>query len=181
MDSHNSHMNMRFIDYCDQNRILFAILPPHSTHRLQPLDIDLFGPLAEYYNQEIDRFIANSQNFVSIFKRHFWNFFCKVYTRAFTQQNIRTDWTIIGIYSLNPKYVLVRILKRKKKSEITSSSKISGSDRAFRGTFDRLQIEDHINREAAILTRGGEKLAAENKILRRKFEGLREAIFEKKC
>jgi hypothetical protein len=76
---------MRFINYCDQNRILLAILPPYSTHRLQPLDISLFGLLAEYYSQEVDRFIANIQDFVSISKRHFWNFFYKAYTRAFTQ------------------------------------------------------------------------------------------------
>jgi hypothetical protein len=62
---------MRFINYCDQNRILLAIFPPHSTHRLQSLDISFFGFLAEYYSQEIDRFIANVQDFVNIFKRHF--------------------------------------------------------------------------------------------------------------
>jgi hypothetical protein len=91
MDSYNSHMNMRFINYCNQNRILLTILPPHSTHRLQPLDIDLFRFLAEYYSQEIDRFITNTQDFISISKRHFCNFFCKAYIRAFTQQNIRAN------------------------------------------------------------------------------------------
>jgi hypothetical protein len=49
VDGHNSHVNMRFINYCDQNHILLAILPPHSTHRLQPLDVGLFAPLAQYY------------------------------------------------------------------------------------------------------------------------------------
>jgi hypothetical protein len=82
---------MRFINYYDQNRILLAILSSYSTHRLQSLNISLFEPLAEYYNQEIDRFIANVQDFVSIFKRYFWNFFYKAYIRAFTQQNIRID------------------------------------------------------------------------------------------
>ena len=49
VDGHNSHVNMRFINYCDQNHILLAILPPHSTHRLQPLDVGLFAFLAQYY------------------------------------------------------------------------------------------------------------------------------------
>jgi hypothetical protein len=60
VDGYNNYVNMRFINYFDQNRIFFAILFPHSTHRLQPLDIGLFRSLAEYYSQEIDRFIANS-------------------------------------------------------------------------------------------------------------------------
>jgi hypothetical protein len=40
--------------------------------------------------------------------------------------------------------------------------------------------EDHINNETAILIRAREKLAAENKILRKKNEDLRNIIFEKK-
>jgi regulator of replication initiation timing len=43
-----------------------------------------------------------------------------------------------------------------------------------------LHAEDHINNKAAILIRAGEKLTAENKILRIENEGLRDAIFEKK-
>lgn len=30
VDSHSSHINLKFIDYADQNRILIAVLPPHS-------------------------------------------------------------------------------------------------------------------------------------------------------
>jgi hypothetical protein len=123
MDDHNSHINMRFINYCDQNRILLTILPPHSTHRLQPLNIGFFESLAEYYNQEIDRFVANAQSFVSIFKRHFWNFFYKAYIRAFTQQNIRAGWAATEIYLLNSQYVFVRILKLKKNPKLSFHQK----------------------------------------------------------
>jgi len=45
VDGHGSHVTKDFIDYCDQNKILLAILPPHSTHTLQPLDVVLFKPL----------------------------------------------------------------------------------------------------------------------------------------
>jgi hypothetical protein len=41
-----------------------------------------------------------------------------------------------------------------------------------------LHAEDYINNKAAILVRAGEKLTAENKILRIENEGLRGAIFE---
>ena len=60
VDGHNSHVNMRFINYCDQNYILLAILPPHSTHRLQPLDVGLFSSLAQYYTQQLDRFMIET-------------------------------------------------------------------------------------------------------------------------
>jgi len=47
VDGHSSHVNLKFIDYCDRNRIILAIFPPHSTHRLQPLDVGIFSPLAK--------------------------------------------------------------------------------------------------------------------------------------
>jgi hypothetical protein len=46
MDGHQSHLTMDIIDYCDQNKVLLAIFPPHATHNLQPLDVALFKPLS---------------------------------------------------------------------------------------------------------------------------------------
>jgi hypothetical protein len=34
LDGHGSHLTMDFIEYCNQNRILLAVYPPHSTHTL---------------------------------------------------------------------------------------------------------------------------------------------------
>jgi hypothetical protein len=42
-----SHVTTDFIGFCDTNRILLAIFPPHSTHRLQPL--------AKHYTTELSR------------------------------------------------------------------------------------------------------------------------------
>lgn len=38
VDGDGSHLNVKFLNRCEQHRILIAIYPPHSTHRLQPLD-----------------------------------------------------------------------------------------------------------------------------------------------
>jgi hypothetical protein len=77
--------------------------------------------------------------------------------------------------------VFERIPKRKRKSEITFSLKTPDSDRAFRRTFGRLQTENYINNETAILAREDEKFTAENKILRKEIKDLRNIIFEEKC
>jgi hypothetical protein len=55
-----------------------------------------------------------------------------------------------------------------------------GSARVLRKTYGRLHAKGHIDNEVAILVRAGEKLAAENKILRIENEDLRGAIFEEK-
>ena len=52
VDGHGSHLTMEFIDYCDDNKILLAIYPPHSTHTLQPLDVAMFKPLSTAYSRQ---------------------------------------------------------------------------------------------------------------------------------
>ena len=84
VDGHSSHINMAFVDYCDQNGIILAVLPPHSTHRLQPLDVGIFSPLAKAYSNEIDRLIQSSQGFSSISKRTFWVLFRASWKTALT-------------------------------------------------------------------------------------------------
>jgi hypothetical protein len=50
LDGHGSHLTMDFIEYCDRNRILLAVYPPHSTHTLQPLDVVMFKPFSSAYS-----------------------------------------------------------------------------------------------------------------------------------
>ena len=68
VDGHSSHMNMAFIELCDQLRIILAILPPHFTHQLQPLDVSLFRPLATYYTNGLNDLLLSSLGLVSISK-----------------------------------------------------------------------------------------------------------------
>jgi hypothetical protein len=83
-----------------------AIYPAHSTHRLQPLDIGLFSPLANYYSQELDRFMAASQGYLSITKREFFALFWPAWQKAFTKRNIDSAWAKAGIWPWSPTTVL---------------------------------------------------------------------------
>jgi DDE superfamily endonuclease len=47
VDGHSSHINWGLINLADSLRIFILILPPHTTHRLQPLDVGLFSPLSQ--------------------------------------------------------------------------------------------------------------------------------------
>jgi len=44
-DGHNSHILAEFVGYCLQSLIKLILLPPHSSHLLQPLDVGVFSPL----------------------------------------------------------------------------------------------------------------------------------------
>lgn len=71
VDGHSSHVNPQFLDLCERLCILVLILPPHSTHRLQPLDVSLFSPLATYYTKGLNDLMMNSLAMVSMSKRAF--------------------------------------------------------------------------------------------------------------
>ncbi|KAF1996484.1 DDE-domain-containing protein, partial [Amniculicola lignicola CBS 123094] len=45
LDGHGSYVTQDFLQYCEENRILLAVFPPHLTHTLQPLDVGDFFPL----------------------------------------------------------------------------------------------------------------------------------------
>jgi DDE superfamily endonuclease len=49
VDGHLSHVNIGFLNWALEYCIIIYIMPLHSTHKLQPLDVSLFGPLATAY------------------------------------------------------------------------------------------------------------------------------------
>ena len=77
LDGHGSHVTMKFLNYCEANKILLATYPPHSTHTLQPLDVGIFSPLSKAYSDELEAFLHASQGLSAITKRDFFRLFWK--------------------------------------------------------------------------------------------------------
>ena len=111
VDGHSSHVNLAFLDACDKRRILLLVLPPHSTHRLQPLDIGLFAPLARYYTNQLNDLMLNSLGLVSISKRIFWKVFWPAWQQAFSEKNILSVYAKTGIWPFNPELLVGKITK----------------------------------------------------------------------
>ena len=109
MDGHSSQLNMAFINECDRLRILLTILPPHSTHRLQPLDVSLFRPLATHYTNGLSDLMFKSLGLVSMSKRSFWQVFWPAWLHSFTIKNVSSGFKQTGIWPINPDIILNRI------------------------------------------------------------------------
>lgn len=106
VDEHGSHINMKFLDWCEKLRILLAVYPPHSTHRLQPLDLSVFAPLANYNSQALDDLVRISEGHTSISKRDFFSLFWSAFEKAFPQEKIASAWSNTGIWPFDPQTVL---------------------------------------------------------------------------
>jgi hypothetical protein len=97
---------MKFLDAADRLRIIVHIMPPHSTHRLQPLDVGLFSPLANAYNPELNNFMHSSLGMVDMTKRLFYPMFNKAWITAFTEKNVLHSFEKPGIFPYNPSKIL---------------------------------------------------------------------------
>ncbi|KAJ8273447.1 hypothetical protein GJAV_G00101720 [Gymnothorax javanicus] len=59
LDNHASHLSVVAIDFCKSQGIVLLSFPPHCSHRLQPLDRSIFGPLKHYINSAADNWILD--------------------------------------------------------------------------------------------------------------------------
>ncbi|XP_022834565.1 uncharacterized protein LOC111362221 [Spodoptera litura] len=50
LDNHPSHITIEALDFCKENGIIVLSFPPHCSHKLQPLDRSVHGPLKKHVN-----------------------------------------------------------------------------------------------------------------------------------
>lgn len=75
VNDHSSHVNIKFIDWADRYEIIILILSPHTTHKLQPLNVGLFQPLSTAYSQEQNKLMILLKRLVLMIKRFFYPMF----------------------------------------------------------------------------------------------------------
>ena len=178
VDGHSSHVNMQFIDLCDQLNILLLILPAHSTHRLQPLDVSLFAPLASYYTTALNDLTCTSLSMVSMTKRSFFSIFWKAWGQAFTSQNIQSGWRKTGIWPFDPNLVISQITKPPPKT-VPHIVKTPMTSRSMR----RAQKQYYGSPNSPLRRRifhASERLTAQHAVDQHMIKGLTEALRDEK-
>lgn len=60
LDNHDSHLSPEALDYFKDNGVTALSFPPHCSHKLQPLDRSVYGPLKKYVNSACDAWITNN-------------------------------------------------------------------------------------------------------------------------
>lgn len=117
MDNHSSHLNLPLATFCREKKIELIMLPPNSTHIMQPLDISFFHPFKEMWKKCVPKW-KNEQN-LSQFKKEDFPLVLK-----FTLENMTNAEKVIvsgfrgsGLYPFNPKAVDYDILNKSKKNK----------------------------------------------------------------
>lgn len=99
-DNHESHISLEAINYAKENGIIYLSFPPHTSHRLQPLDVGVFGPFKSKLKIAFNNWhtmnpgkaltIYNIPKLVKI-----------AYSESFTAKNITSGFNKPGIWPLN--------------------------------------------------------------------------------
>jgi hypothetical protein len=88
------------------------VFPPHSTYRLQPLDVVLFSPLSKNYTNELNYFLQRSQGITRITKRDFFNNFWAALSSTMKPELIIKSFQATGVWPMEPDAVLKRFSNR---------------------------------------------------------------------
>ncbi|KAF2895502.1 hypothetical protein ILUMI_10673 [Ignelater luminosus] len=60
MDNHESHLSIEALDFAKENGIILLRLPPHCSHKLQPLDVAVFRSFKKFYNAACNTWMINN-------------------------------------------------------------------------------------------------------------------------
>jgi hypothetical protein len=97
LDNHSSHIALQAIEFCREKGIVMISIPPHCTHRLQPLDISFFGPMKTYYSRACDSWMAHHPG-QAITEYHVASLANGAYQKAATVASAVSGFCASGIY-----------------------------------------------------------------------------------
>lgn len=86
-ETHESHDVLKF---CLENNIIPCRLPSHTSHKLQPCDVSVFGPVKTAYREQVERLERRGPNAVN--KEHFVLLYRRARDAALTARNIHSGW-----------------------------------------------------------------------------------------
>ena len=106
-DGHGSHVTAPFIRFCIDHDIIVLLLPLHSSHLTQPLDVGIFSPLKQKMAQQLDCILRYG---VSNLKKFKWaNSYRIARPVGMTASNIESAWSGAGLFPYMPQKVIRRL------------------------------------------------------------------------
>jgi DDE superfamily endonuclease len=108
--------------FCYENNIILCCLPSHTSYKLQPCDVGIFGPLKIAYRKEVEQLYCGGSNMIG--KQHFTLLYDCARRTAMTSQNTILGWFRTGLRPFSPE----RVLKEIQKPEMVKYSPLSIDD-----------------------------------------------------
>lgn len=100
MDNHESHLSIKIINLAKENGVVMFTFPPHTSHKLQPLDRSVFGPLKKYYGKACNDWLLHHPG-TPLTIYNVAECFGTAFPLAFTPSNIQSGFKAAGIWPFN--------------------------------------------------------------------------------
>ncbi|KAJ8946050.1 hypothetical protein NQ318_005528 [Aromia moschata] len=100
LDNHSTHSSLASYTFCRNSGIHLLSLPPHTSHRTQPLDVTFFKSLKTAYHQECDKYMK-SRNYEKIKDTDIAELFGNAYNRVTTIEKALNGFKTTGIFPIN--------------------------------------------------------------------------------
>lgn len=99
-DNHESHVSLEAINYAKENGIIYLSFPPHTSHRLQPLDVGVFAAFKSKLKIAFNNWhIMNPGKALTIY--NIPKLVKIAYFESFTAKSITSGFNKPGIWPLN--------------------------------------------------------------------------------
>lgn len=96
LDNHSSHLSIDALNLAKENHVHFLSFPAHCSHRLQPLDISVYGPMKKFNSSAASAWMINNPGkTMSIYDIP--GIVCKSYPLAANPINITAGFRQAGI------------------------------------------------------------------------------------
>ena len=101
LDNHGSHVSLDIFEFCKKNCIVMVTIPPHTSHKLQPLDVTFYSSLKSAFNRECDLYMK-SRVYEKITPYELAELFNKAYIKVATMDKGQSGFKACGICPFNP-------------------------------------------------------------------------------
>lgn len=88
-DGFGTHETLEVLEYCFENSITLCRFPSHTSYKLQPCNVGVFGPLKAAYRDQVERFCRGAN---TVGKQHFTYLYSPARERTLTKKNILAGW-----------------------------------------------------------------------------------------
>lgn len=96
MDNHDTHISLEIIDFAKSNGITLLTFPPHTSHRLQPLDVSVYSSFKSACDKASQQWMLNHPGTpMTIY--NIGEIVGSAFPQAFTPRNIISGFNKTGI------------------------------------------------------------------------------------
>ena len=120
-DGHSTHVTCDVIEAARQEGVHLFVLPPHTSHCLQPLDVSVFSPFKKNLSSECHKFLHANPSRVLV-KEDLPNIIGTAFTTSMTVSTIMSGFRKTGIFPYDSSSPLVsppQITKEKPVVKVT--------------------------------------------------------------